>query len=171
MKLRVCAKVRCPELGMPSSGHSIRIPLVIVELLLCLHVALCDSSFLTADRGFPLHPSGSDLPHPHDAATSVRCDSTLGANISAASGCHSQQTNFSLHLSYLHKQVSRSVRFPGSNEGRHLNALKDYVYVMDTPEADALAGDALDASIGGDIYSLGANEVGFSCEQCSVLSF
>jgi hypothetical protein len=135
---------------------------------------MCDSSFLTADRGFPVHLSGSDLPHAHDAATSVRCGSVLGANTSAASGCprsHSQQTNFSLHLSYLHKQVSRSVRFPGSSEGRHLNTLKDYVYVVDTPEADALAGDALDASIGGDIYSMGANEVGLSCEQCSAFSF
>ena len=67
----------------------------------------------------------------------------------------------SLHISYLQKQLSRSVVFPEHNprQGRHLNALQDYVYVQDTPEADALAGDALDASIGGDIYSLGDNEV------------
>lgn len=146
---------------MPTPGHSMTASLVIVELLLCLQVALCDSSFLTGDRNIPVHPSGSNVPHPHDATPSVPCDSVLDANFSAASGCRSLPTNISQHLGYLHQQVSRSVRFPGSKEGRHLNTLKDYVYVVDTPVADALAGDALDASIGGDIYSLGANEVDF----------
>ncbi len=163
---RICARFQ-PGLDMRSSGSSTSKTLALVELLLCLQIALCDSSFLSGDRNTPVHLSESIIPRSSHEYVALPCDGALDhhANFSSASGCpgsQSLQTNMSLHLSYLHKQVSRSVRFPGSNAGRHLNTLKDYVYVTDTPEADALAGDALDASIGGDIYSLGANEVGMS---------
>ena len=53
----------------------------------------------------------------------------------------------SSHVTNLQKLVSRSVRFPGSGaEGRQLHSLEDYVYVRDTPEADALVGNALETS-------------------------
>ena len=97
-------------------------------------------------------------------AAALPCDEIVNQhpNISGSHGCpgsQSMKTNMTLHISHLHKLVSRLVQFPGSKEGRHLSTLQDYVYVRDTPEADALAGDALDASIGGDVYSFGANEV------------
>lgn len=158
-------ETRCRSgLDMPSTGQSTSIVLVILELLLCLQIVFCDPSYLLGDRNIPAHLAESNVPR-SDHESAVPCSATHHhANFSAAIGCpgsRSLKTNMSLHISYLHKQVSRSIRFPGSNEGRRLNTLKDYVYVADTPEADALAGDALDASIGGDIYSLGANEVAF----------
>jgi hypothetical protein len=152
-------------LDMPSSGHSLSSTLVFVELLLFLQIGLCDTSLLSNDGNIPVHLSdSSNITRSHHESHALPCDGALDqrANFSAASGCpgsRSLSANMSLHLSYLHKQVSRSVRFSRSYEGRQLNSLKDYVYVADTPEADALAGDALDASIGGDIYSLGENEV------------
>ena len=140
--------------------------LVAVELLFCLQIATSDAPFFSVDGNIAVQPASSDAPRSLANASSAPCDRNteqLGnaSAVGASPGNHSLNANMSLHISYLQKQLSRSVRFPGHNprEGRHLNALQDYVYVRDTPEADALAGDALDASIGGDIYSLGANEV------------
>jgi hypothetical protein len=140
--------------------------LVAVELLFCLQIATSDAPFFSVDGSIAVQPASSDAPHSLADASSAPCDRNLqqlgnASAVDASTGNHSLNANMSLHISYLQKQLSRSVRFPGHNprEGRRLNALQDYVYVQDTPEADALAGDALDASIGGDIYSLGANEV------------
>ena len=138
---------------------------VILVLLFCLPSAICDASFLPRGEA-ALQPSLSNAIGSGDDTVSVPCDDSLDlhANVSGGSACpggKSVKANMTLHMSYLQKQVSRLVRFPGSNQRRHLNALQDYVYVRDTPEADALVGDALDASIGGDVYSFGANEVNF----------
>ena len=156
------------ELAMSYPGRaSIAVVLVILGLLHCLPNARCDTSFLSRVE-VAMQPSAPIAPGSVGHAASIPCDDSAipHANISGVNRCrpgrHSMQTNLSLHISYLHKQVSRSVRFPGSNEGRHLKTLQDYVYVRDNPQEDALAGDALDASIGGDVYSFGANEVIFS---------
>ena len=153
-------------LEMPNSVRwSCTVLLVTVELLFCLQIATGSAPFFSVDGNIAVQPSSSDARSVAEAS-SAPCDRNVEqlGNVSVASGCpgnHSLKANMSLHISYLQKQVSRLVRFPGRNpnEARHLNALQDYVYVRDTPEADALAGDALDASVGGDIYSLGANEV------------
>jgi hypothetical protein len=164
------------KLEMSCSGRSrcaVSI-VVIVGLLFCLPSAKCDALFLPRGEAALQHSSSNAIGSGDDAV-SVPCDGLvdLHANVSGASACpggNSVKANRTLHISYLQKQVSRLVRFPGSNERRHLNALQDYVYVRDTPEADALVGDALDASIGGDVYSFGANEVNFFLQRFSSLN-
>jgi hypothetical protein len=154
-------------LEMSRSGRwSCAALLVAVELLLCLQIATSDAPFFSVDGNIAVQPASSDAPRSLADASSAPCDRNVeqlgnASAVGASPGNHSLNANMSLHISYLQKQLSRSVIFPENNprQGRHLNALQDYVYVQDTPEADALAGDALDASIGGDIYSLGANEV------------
>ncbi len=163
-QLTVCLGLK-PEMSFPGRSRCAVSIIVIVGLLFCLPSAKCDALFLPRGEA-ALQPSSSNAIGSGDHAVSVPCDGSLDlhANVSDASACpggKSVEANSTLHMSYLQKQVSRLVRFPGSNEGRHLNALQDYVYVRDTPEADALVGDALDASIGGDVYSFGANEVNF----------
>jgi len=126
-------------------------PVAVVALLLFLQISGCGGSFLSHEGSAAVHSSGSNAHRSRVAATSSPCNSSvLHANNSAVSGytgSERTQANMSSHVANLQKLVSRSVRFPGSGaEGRQLHALEDFVYVRDTPEADALVGNALATS-------------------------
>jgi hypothetical protein len=149
---------------MVVSATSFAIYSIVALALLCPQNARCENKFLSVD-GKIEWSSGSNAPRSSLQVSSAPCDVPVDRNANglgaSARPCILNQTaNMSFHLSYWRRQVSRENKFSGSgNQRRRLNALADYVYMQDTPEADALAGDALDASVGGDLYALGANEV------------